>query len=184
LGIAATCFIACNPKEEKPAGEAHLLRDTIAVPIAAKYVANYGAHAGTVETITIDSTGKRVVVETSDTRAVWFSLEQLRAFVKNLETEKGDGVRFYFATYDKSYPAVAGVPKPEYWGHNTLVLVSTKKVTLGDKVIHQDYFTPTDGFKPKGFILGNPPENRGEMCPPPVHCDSVGAALIEPETKK
>jgi len=191
LAFVAICFAACTSKEKDETAQTPILRDTIKVAVAEQYIANYGPHAGKAIAI-IDTVinGKRVKleVESPNSRAIWFSLTQLRAFVKKLEKDEGDGVRFYFATYNKNYPdSVKDKPKKEYWGHNTLVMVATRPDTIGDRPIHKDFFVATGGFKPRfkldkpgGFIVGNPPENRGEMCPPPKACDSTGAMLIDP----
>jgi len=188
LAFSAICFAACTSKEQETTSETPVLRELIPVDSATQYIANYAPHAGTaVATIDTVINGKRtkLVVESPNSRAIWFSLKQLKGFVEKLEKEKGDGVRFYFATYNKNYPnGAVDKPKQEYWGHNTLVMVSTKRDSIGKRIIHQDYYVPAGGFKPKdfkkGFIVGNPPENRGEMCPPPKACDSVGAELIDP----
>lgn len=188
LSFIAICFAACTSKEKEVAEETHLLRELIPVDSATQYIANYAPHAGTavsfIDTV-IKGDSVKLRIETQNSRAIWFSLKQLKAFVKRLEKEKGDGVRFYFATYNKYYPKNAiDTPKKAYWGHNTLIMVSTKRDSIGKRIIHQDYYVPTGGYKPKdyskGFIVGNPPENRGEMCPPPKACDSVGAELIDP----
>lgn len=186
LAIAAICLAACTSKEKETTDETPVPHKIIP-DSATQYIANYAPHAGRAVAIidtVIDGKSTKLIVDTPNSRAIWFSLEQLKAFVERLEIEKGDGVRFYFATYNKNYPKNAvDKPKQEYWGHNTLIMVSTKRDSVGKRIIHQDYYMPTGGFKPdysKGFIVGNPPENRGEMCPPPKACDSVGAVLIDP----
>ena len=129
-----------------------------------------------------DSKKKKV----PNTRAIWFSADRLQKLVNKIKNEGGDGIRFYLATYDTIYPAkfIGGhKPATDYWGHTTLVLVSTKDSTnkMSQK-FHRDYYTNklqgANGQPSKGFIVGGTPENRGELCPPPRDCNSLGATLI------
>lgn len=170
LAIMAGMITACQHKPVDTAQEkiSTPSDDSLSIQVAKEYVANYAKRAGTVI-----SDGKEV----PDTRAVWFDIERLKSLIKKIETEGGDGIRFYFATYDSSYNAKSNthVPIKEYWNHNTLIMVSTKD-SLG---YHRDYYNDKINSKAaNGMILSTTPENRGEMCPPPANCQDIGATLI------
>jgi hypothetical protein len=183
LAVVAVGFSACTSKDAKTT-DAVAVKDQLTYEVAKRYVMNYERHAGVVDGSTIGPKGE---AKTGDpnTRAVWFSAGRLDSLVATIKKEGGDGVRFYFATYDKIGSVSQAKDKP-HLGYNTLVMVSTyKDGTYKGDVIHRDYYTnkPGQNGVKGGFIIGNPPENRGEMCPPPRACDSVGATLIIPETK-
>lgn len=173
LAISAAVFAACQHKPVDTTQESISTPsdDSLTLAVAKDYVANYGQRAGTVI-----SDGKEV----PDTRAVWFGIERLKSLIKKIEAEGGDGIRFYFATYDSTYNAQSKthVPIKEYWNRNTLIMVSTKD-SLG---YHRDYYNDKINSKAaNGMILSTTPENRGEMCPPPANCSGIGATLI-PDT--
>ncbi|PAW93988.1 hypothetical protein CKK33_10970 [Mucilaginibacter sp. MD40] len=184
--LFAFALAACqNQHADLNASAAFNDPDTLSYELAKQYVKNYAKHAGTVDSFGVsqnDSKKKKA----PNTRAIWFSVDRLQKLVNKIKSEGGDGIRFYLATYDTIYPArFAGghKPAPDYWGHNTLVLVSTKDSTNKmNQKYHRDYYTDkllgNNGQPSKGFIVGAEPENRGELCPPPRDCNSVGATLI------
>ena len=157
--------------------------DSLSYEMAKNYVKNYEKHAGNIDsTYTVNGVAR--VKKTTNTRCIWFSAERLQQMLDKIKGEGGDGIRFYLATYDSIYPQAIGglTPPPEYWGRNTLVMVSTKDSTnKKDQIFHRDYYTspkPKANKPATGFILGGTPENRGEICPPPKNCNSIGATLI------
>lgn len=195
LVIGSSLFLAaCQPKSTESKGgtvdiTANTIPDSVEVPylIAKHYVSNYGPHAGYVDPIAGEknSTGVK-----NNTRCIWFSKERLTQMLQQLEKEKGDGVRFYLMTYDdkystqdkiKSYPP----PEPDYWGFNSLLMVSTKDSVANGQSYHRDYYTDqsvvmgTKNNKKPGFIVGMVPENRGDLCPPPSDCFQQGALLLQ-----
>ena len=151
-----------------------VIPDSVKVPYkeAKHLVDNYAPHAGTVE---------RGKASLPDTRAIWFELERMEALVAQIRKEGGDGIRFYLATYDDSYPEDAQgghVPQRAYWGYNTLLMVSTKdSITAEGRTVHRDYFSESNvnGY---GFMLRAEAENRGKICPPPLNCYDEGALLL------
>lgn len=153
----------------------YVIPDSVKVPYkeAKHLVDNYGPHAGTVE---------RGDESFPNTRAIWFELERLEALVAQIRKEGGDGIRFYLATYDNSYPGDAQgghVPPRPYWGHNTLLMVSTKdSTTANGQTVHRDYYTESNA-KGYGFMLRAEAENLGKICPPPFNCFDEGALLLE-----
>ncbi|WP_184543012.1 hypothetical protein [Mucilaginibacter sp. FT3.2] len=186
LAIAATSLSACQQNQHAdltlpPGADA----DTLSYQLALKYVKNYEKHAGTVDSTVTDANAVEKKRKLPNTRAIWFSIDRLEAVVKKIRAEGGDGVRFYLATYDTVYTEKFKGHKParEYWGYNTLVMVSTKDTTKDGSKYHWDYYgtslTGNTAVNSKGFIVGMPPENRGEQCPPPVTCKSIGATLVQ-----
>jgi len=167
-----------------------VIPDSVIVPVkeAKVYIDNYSSKAGFV-----DATPEEIAAgkpkKKPDTRCIWFSKDRLQAMLNQLEKEKGNGIRFYLATYDKKYLEAqtkksAGHPQKEYWGYNTLVMVSTKPAKNDEgEAINKDYYvdiekgTPATG-RQGGFIVSLTPENRGELCPPPADCFKQGATLL------
>ncbi|HVI47201.1 MAG TPA: hypothetical protein VM802_20150 [Chitinophaga sp.] len=150
----------------------------IPVDVAKKYVQNY-----------IDSNTRRLAPLPGDTihkfryntQCVWFSREELDTLMAILHRDGGDGIRFYFASYDPSYENDTTMP-PVYWGKNTLIMASTKRDSLG---YQRDYYDTTAGpLRQRGFLRGIAEGmnafNHGEVCPRPPDCNSIGATLIEP----
>jgi len=192
--IAIISLFGCKQKTSETSNasttDTTVIPDSVIVPVAeAKvYINNYSSKAGFV-----DSTPEEIASgkpkKKPDTRCIWFSKERLQAMLNQLEHEKGNGIRFYLAAYDKKYPdnkteSKANQPPKEYWGYNTLVMVSTKPATNDEsKPINKDYYydvekgIPAAGA-PHGFIVTLTPENRGEICPPPADCFKQGATLL------
>lgn len=193
LSAAAIIFSACQnqhandaPKTEAPKLTAQQVIDTdsLSYEHAKQYVKNYEKHAGTVDSGYTEANFAKVKKK-PNTRCIWFSADRILALAQKIKDEGGDGIRFYLASYDTVYANKFKGRKPpkDYWGYNTLVMVSTKdSVNKVEQHYHQDYYTNskvTDQTKPpRGFIVGGVPENRGELCPPPKNCNTVGATLI------
>jgi len=110
--------------------------------------------------------------ETPNSRTVWFSVEQMEKIVNKTKAAGGDGIRFYFARYNSqpSFINECTGEKLNYSGMNTLLMVPTKK----DNCSHRDL---TD--YPGTLEDAAPIENRGEICPPPANCNSIGATLLD-----
>ena len=113
-----------------------------------------------------------------DTRCIWFSKEQLKALIDTVYKENGDGIRFYFAAYDKDQKPDLKRIDSTYRDYTTLVMVSTR----ASGTLHIDYYKSLIGadpnYKNKGEIITAVPENTGEICPPPVKCNLNGATLL------
>ncbi|RAJ74980.1 hypothetical protein CLV59_11026 [Chitinophaga dinghuensis] len=143
---------------------------------ARKYVNNYADRAGFVKKY---HQGDSVYVR--NPRYIWFPAWRLQQLLNQVPDETG-GIRFYFASYDETYPNLpAGSqeknPDSTFWGRNTMVIISTFD-TLG---VHMD-FTPEGGGvrNGKGFLIDAAAyENNGEMCPPPSNCLDKGALLLD-----
>lgn len=185
VALGAICFTSCQQKNDggtDTGGIGALNSDTLSYKVAKQYVHNYTKRAGYVDSV-VHGPGISKKIRMPNTRSVWFSLSRLKALVNKIDSEGGDGVRFYLAAYDSVYvTAKSGhTPPREYWDYNTLVMVSTKDSLNGK--YHQDFYNNSSQSKhPKGIILtvGSAPENRGEMCPPPSNCYVTGATLLNP----
>ncbi|SFW88666.1 hypothetical protein [Chitinophaga sancti] len=199
IAMVAMTMTACQSKQSpsipeddhKGVSTNNLLdKDTISVEFAKMYVKNYASRAGKIpvdpsdcdacDTESIDGRPHKMG---SNTRTVWFSASRLKALVDQLEAEGGDGIRFYFASYDSTYnkydSSHTHIPERPYWNRNTLVMVTTRDSTRNDSIFHWDYFNNDPrGTVGKGRIVLAAAENRGELCPPPATCKSVGALLI------
>lgn len=121
---------------------------------------------------------KGIIDSLKDTRSVWFSSKQLRSLLDRIDNENGNGIRFYFAAYDKDTTHKDIHVKKDYLGYSTLIMVSTRDTLMPNRkdTIRMDYFY--DGPKRQGGIITATPENQGELCPPPNQCDSEGAKLL------
>ena len=178
--VAASGFAACSGHSGAHTGEKYTAQDSVKIPndplpdsiilskgTASNYVGNYGKY---------DSLSKIETAMKPNTRCFWISLRRLNGLVAKLNHENADGVRIYFAAYDSVYPpSYKNPPRRDYWGHNTLVMISTH-ATRG---IHADYYNDTTFTQvkgPRGFIID--PTNRGEICPPPSNCFTQGAYLL------
>jgi len=186
LTFAAFGFSSCqqNHQADVAVKENGLIFDTLSYETALRYVKNYESHAGTVDSGLVGKQAVGQIHQKPNTRCVWFSLARLDSVVQKTRREGGDGVRFYLASYDRNYGSdFKGGHKPDkqFWGSTTLVMVSTKDSVV--KPYHQDYYykKPAAGQNGglQGFIIGNAPENRGEQCPPPNTCSSIGATLVK-----
>ena len=186
IAVAAMTMTACQTKKTVAADDKLLDQDTLSVAYAKIYVKNYAKRAGTLpvrpgsDSAIPDApagTDRPPIGVKPNTRAVWFSLAKMKALVAKIESEGGDGIRFYYAAYDSTYSDTCHthIPQRDYWNHNTLLMVST--VDSGS--YHWDYYNNDPrGTIGKGHIILAAPENRGEMCPPPANCNTVGALLI------
>ena len=183
VALMVTCLSACQSDPVGTTLNDTLLanEDTLSLETAKRYVKNYAKRAGTIDSSYIDDSGKMRVKKLENTRAVWFSISKLKALVERIESQGGDGIRFYYAAYDSTYSDSFKGHKPPmpYWNRNTLVMVSTKDSLS----YHRDYYAVKDGKEQEvGFSIA-PPENRGEQCPPPTDCYTIGATLIAPTEK-
>ncbi|QHS54961.1 hypothetical protein GWR56_05180 [Mucilaginibacter sp. 14171R-50] len=125
-----------------------------------------------------------------NTRTVYFDLAALKKLITNIETEKGQGLRIYFAKYGPGHVVLANNGDTlDYSNSNTVVLVSTKDTVITDPdpknrgrkiTIHKDYYSNNKSVSNIGYFLGKftDPQNKGELCPPPSPCCTYGATLF------
>ena len=90
-----------------------------------------------------------------DSLSVWFSADDIEGFLEKVKEHGGDGVRFYFGTYDEKF-----ADKPLYAGRQTIVMVATKqKETLAGNVDKDIYVNTEKGSSILAY-------NVGRLCPP------------------
>lgn len=90
-----------------------------------------------------------------DSLSVWFSADDIEAFLEKVKEHGGDGVRFYFGAYDEKF-----ADKPLYAGRQTIVMVATKqKETLAGNVDKDIYVNTEKGTSILAY-------NVGRLCPP------------------
>lgn len=90
-----------------------------------------------------------------DSMSAWFSAEELEDYLAKIKEHGGDGVRFYFAAYDKDY-----AQEPKYAGRQTIVLVATKSKESETGVVNKDLYISTENGN---TILAY---NNSDLCPP------------------
>ena len=92
-----------------------------------------------------------------DTRAIWFSKEEVQAFAAGL-TDDTTGVRIYLAAYDAS--------EPTYPNQTTIIAIPTIKDASGNDSdpVGNNIAGPLDGGG------GQSPMNHGTLCPPNTNC--------------
>jgi hypothetical protein len=163
---------ACKPQNNgnvQASAGAQLLRGAISDSTARRLVKNFGGRAHIF---------KRGGIIRPDTRSVWFSKEQLKDLIDRVDSEKGDGIRFYLAAYDATKKPDTKKIKDIYMDYTTLIMVSTRFDSLNK--IHLDYYNDVKNPSgKKGAIIMSAPENQGELCPPPATCAASGATLLQ-----
>ncbi len=106
-----------------------------------------------------------------DSLSVWYSLEELEAFMAKAKLHGGDGIRLYFGAYDEKH-----APRPEYAGRQTVVFVATKqKETLNGEVDKDLYINTENGSTILAYNIGRP-------CPPMCGHDGVphiGVTIVD-----
>jgi|GEM_PF-1129864 len=111
-------------------------------------------------------------ITTGNTQAIWFDITSLAELIDEVtQLPQGDGVRVYFGKYGSGYRGIdsRGV-KQNYSNATTLVLVPTVTSTNGVVVHHVDF--GGTATIPADY------ENKGEVCPPPSNCFTIGATLL------
>lgn len=142
----------------------------------------------------------------SDSRSVWFSLEDLKAFIKQIEKgvdtvtsgATGDlGIRIYFAQYPEiSSPlwnsndlSAELSSQIQYSGMETVILVPTYNDADGNDVDFDPYIADIDGNPSSLDVIFNSPSgvlpnkigvmNHGNLMPPPFVVSATGGTQIE-----
>jgi hypothetical protein len=90
-----------------------------------------------------------------DSLSVWYSVEELEAFIQDIKSHDGDGIRMYFAVYPNETEAVKGKD-----GRQSLVMVATRSKEENEELIHKDMYVTEKG---NPVVLSY---NMGNYCPP------------------
>lgn len=167
LALLSVTIYSCKPQNNFAKPTVVIMKplvDTLNVGTAKRLVKNFEGRTQPL---------KKGELIFDDTRCVWFNIKQLRSLVDRIEAEKGDGIRFYLAAYDKVIKSDIKT-SPQFRDYSTIVMVSTRD-SLG---LHYDYYYDQKHKGKKGGIITATPENQGELCPPPAHCNTIGATLL------
>ncbi|MBB5397384.1 hypothetical protein [Mucilaginibacter sp. AK015] len=146
----------------------------IPVNLAEKLVKNYEANEQRMTNI-------------PNTGAIWLDINKLDLLINKLKRESADGVSIYFAKYgdnvadEKTFKA--GL-EDDYSYHNTIILVGSKESVVTNSTgvktsNHLDSFS-TNESNGSAYTFFTDPVNKGELCPPPSPCCSIGATLLCP----
>jgi hypothetical protein len=99
-----------------------------------------------------------------DSLSSWYSVEEMEGFLALAKSHGGDGIKFYYGAFPVEY-----LPKQEYAGRQTLVMVATKsKVTEAGSVANKDIYISVKG-RTKILSGVNP-----ILCPPLCNPPSEG----------
>lgn len=90
-----------------------------------------------------------------DSLSIWYSLEELQAFLDKAKASGADGIRMFFGVYDKQ------TAKEEvYEDRQTIVLVATQARDTAEGVVDKNIYISTEtGSSILAFNVGRP-------CPP------------------
>jgi len=101
-----------------------------------------------------------------DSLSVWYSVEELEAFIQDIKSHDGDGIRMYFAVYPNETEAVKGKD-----GRQSMVFVATRsKEEESGALTHKDMYITEKG---NPVVLAY---NMGNYCPP-VCAGGLGGSL-------
>ncbi len=107
-----------------------------------------------------------------DSLSVWYSVAELEEFLAKAKKHGADGVKFYFAAYDKNFEE-----QPLYAGRQTLVLVATQAKETETGTVDKDlYISSENGSNILAY-------NVGKLCPPycskPNTGDGIGITIVD-----
>jgi hypothetical protein len=90
-----------------------------------------------------------------DSLSVWFTIEEIEAFLAKAKDQGADGLRLYFAAYSNDF-----AEQPLYAGRQTIVMVATQGKKTEKGIVDKDVYVNDE----KGTsILAY---NYGKICPP------------------
>ena len=106
-----------------------------------------------------------------DSLSVWYSIEELEAFLQKAKEHGGDGVKLYFGAYDENYS-----DNPLYAARQTVVFVATKSREDISGTVNKDLYINNDS---EVSILAY---KMGSLCPP--YCSSgdgmgIGITILD-----
>jgi len=106
-----------------------------------------------------------------DSLSVWFSMQDLEAFLAKAKENGASGVRYYFGAYDEQFTDV-----PLYAGRQTIVMVATREKETLAGISDKDIYVQTEqGPNILAF-------NVGKLCPPLCNTEEppgIGITIID-----
>ena len=98
-----------------------------------------------------------------DSLSVWFTIEEIEAFLSKAKDQGADGLRLYFAAYSKDF-----AEQPLYADRQTIVMVATQAKETEKGIVDKDVYVSTENGT---SILAY---NVGKICPPLCRPSGVG----------
>ena len=102
-----------------------------------------------------------------DSLSVWYSIEELQAFIETAKTNGADGIKMYFGVYDENT-----ANDVKYIGRQTIVLVASKVKELDNGTTYDKSIYVNTNNKPEILAF-----NAGRICPP--NCSGGGTGTTE-----
>jgi hypothetical protein len=102
----------------------------------------------------------------ADSLSVWFTVEEVEAFLAAVKTNGGDGVRFHFGVHNAD-----NATEPEFEGRQTLVMIGNRS-SDGSYSSSKELYSNKNG-KPEIVALAG-----GTMCPPFCGSGTLGKASL------
>lgn len=118
---------------------------------------------------------------TFDAKSVWFDIESLKAYIRQIEEEtakhseyglKNFGLRFYYSAYptndqceEGNYDGLSILPKG-YQKLHTLIAIPTAEINGINQDFDPKNVSTYNGTKPTGAAISIMAENHGELIPP------------------
>lgn len=102
----------------------------------------------------------------ADSLSVWFTVEEVEAFLAAVKSNGGNGVRFHFGVFNAD-----NATQPEFEGRQTLVMIGNRS-SDGTYASSKELYANTDG-KPEVVALAG-----GVLCPPFCSGGTLGKASL------
>jgi len=102
----------------------------------------------------------------ADSLSVWFTVEEVEAFLETVKVNGGNGVRFHFGVFNAE-----NAPQPEFEGLQTMVMVGNRSKD-GSYSGSKELYASNDG-KPELVALAG-----GVSCPPFCGSGGLGSSAL------
>ena len=102
----------------------------------------------------------------ADSLSVWFTVEEVEAFLAAVKANGGNGVRFHFGVHNAE-----NAPEPEFEGRQTVVMIGNRS-SDGSYSSSKELYSIKNG-KPEIVALAG-----GTLCPPFCGSGTLGKASL------
>ena len=102
----------------------------------------------------------------ADSLSVWFTVEEVEAFLAEVKSNGGNGVRFHFGVHNAD-----NATEPEFEGRQTLVMIGNRS-SEGSYSTSKELYSNKNG-KPEIVAFAG-----GTMCPPFCGSGTLGKASL------